>query len=347
MSGHERISASIDFVVPCYNELEALPETHRQLSTLMETLRRADLASAQSRIYYVDDGSTDGTWELICGFARGPGVVGLRLSRNFGHQSALLAGLFSASGDAAITIDADLQDDIGVIPQMIGNFRGGSEIVYGVRRERTTDTAFKRGTAQLFYGLLQRFGVRTIPNHADYRLMSRRAIAALAQFTEVNVFLRGIVPLLGFKSSLVYYDRKTRLAGSSKYNLAKMVNLSLDGVSSFSTAPLRFVAIMGFLVFLLSFAMAGWVAWIKLFTLRAVPGWASSVIPIYFLGGIQILCLGVIGEYLGKSYAETKRRPRFLISETASSARSDGPPATDGPQTTGTPPTTATRPPIF
>ena len=308
----------ISLVVPCYNEVEALPETHRQLRALLDSMCRANLVSAQSRIYYIDDGSGDGTWPLICELAKSQRVVGLRLSRNFGHQAALLAGLFSASGDAVITVDADLQDDISVIPAMVDQFLAGSEIVFGVRRGRATDTVFKRQTALLYYGFLQRLGVRTIPNHADFRLMGQRAIAALKEYTEVNLFLRGVVPLLGFECSNVYYDRKARLAGETKYNLTKMLQLAIDGVTSFSAAPLRFVSLMGMVVFVLSISMACWVLWIKLFTSRAVPGWASSVIPIYFLGGIQLLCLGVIGEYLAKGYAESKRRPRYFISETIS-----------------------------
>jgi glycosyltransferase involved in cell wall biosynthesis len=308
----------IDLVVPCYNEEEALPETNRQLSALMETMRRSNTVSARSKIHYVDDGSQDGTWALISELCKlDPGLVGLRLSRNFGHQSALLAGLFSSNGDAVITIDADLQDDISVIPQMIDQYRTGHEIVYGVRRGRSTDTALKRNTALLYYALLRRFGVGIVHNHADFRLMGRKAIAALREYTEVNLFLRGIVPLIGFRSSHVYYDRKARLAGVTKYNVGKMVRLAIDGVTSFSAVPLRFVALMGMAVFVISIGMAGWVLWIKLFTARAIPGWASSVIPIYFLGGIQLLCLGVIGEYLAKGYVETKRRPRYLISETA------------------------------
>jgi glycosyltransferase involved in cell wall biosynthesis len=316
-----RESVAVDLVVPCYNEAEALPETHRQLSALMSALRRSGQISAQSKIYYVDDGSRDDTWALIAALSEADeAVVGIRLSRNFGHQSALLAGLFSATGDAVITVDADLQDDISVIPEMIEGFCSGREIVFGVRRARSTDTVFKRNSALLYYGLLRKLGVRIIPNHADYRLMGRKAIAALQEYTEVNLFLRGIVPLIGFSSTSVYYDRKERLAGESKYDLARMFRLALDGITSFSAAPLRFVSFMGMIVFLISVGMAGWVLWIRLFTSLAVPGWASSVIPIYFLGGIQLLCLGVIGEYLAKGYVESKRRPRYLISETATNA---------------------------
>lgn len=307
----------LDLVVPCYNEEDALPETHRQLLALMDEMCRSSRISGRSKIYYVDDGSQDGTWALISELCRSDArVAGIRLSRNFGHQSALLAGLFTAGGDAVVTVDADLQDDISVIPEMVDRYLSGHEVVYGVRRRRSTDTLFKRNTALLYYALLQRLEVRITPNHADYRLLGRRAIAALKEFTEVNLFLRGIVPMIGFNASSVYYDRRERTAGVTKYSLVKMLRLAVDGITSFSAVPLRFVSVLGMLIFLGALVMAGWVLWIRLFTSRAVPGWASSVIPIYFLGGVQLLCLGVIGEYVAKGYIETKRRPRFLICET-------------------------------
>jgi polyisoprenyl-phosphate glycosyltransferase len=331
----DNASVVIDLVVPCYNEEEALPETHRQLAGLMQHMCHAGKVSPNSKIYYVDDGSQDGTWALITALCRqDPMVAGIRLSRNHGHQSALLAGLFSSTGDAVITVDADLQDDIAVIPEMIDKFLDGHEVVFGVRRGRGTDTVFKRNSALLYYSLLRRLGVRIIPNHADYRLMGQRAIAALKEYTEVNLFLRGIVPLLGFNSSSVFYDRKERMAGVSKYDLPKMLRLAVDGITSFSAVPLRFVAVIGMLVFLASLGMTTWVFWIRLFTTRAIPGWASSVIPIYFLGGIQLLCLGVIGEYLAKGYIETKRRPRFQISEMISAA----PVQRDAPKSSTYPP---------
>jgi polyisoprenyl-phosphate glycosyltransferase len=312
-------SIVLDLVVPCYNEEEALPETHRQLLILLDEMCRSKRIMVGSKIYYVDDGSQDGTWALISQFCRSDDrVAGIRLSRNFGHQSALLAGLFTSTADAVVTIDADLQDDISVIPEMIDHCLAGHEVVYGVRRLRTTDTVFKRNTALMYYALLQRLGVRITHNHADFRLLGRRAIAALKEFTEVNLFLRGIVPMIGFNPSSVFYDRKERTAGYTKYNLGKMLRLALDGITSFSAVPLRFVSFMGMIIFLVSIAMAGWVLWIRLFTPRAIPGWASSVIPIYFLGGIQLLCLGVIGEYVAKGYIETKKRPRFLICEAIS-----------------------------
>lgn len=317
----------LDLVVPCYNEEDALPETHRQLFELLDRMCRSNRILSRSKIYYVDDGSQDGTWAVISELCRSDArVAGIRLSRNFGHQSALLAGLFTAGGDAVVTVDADLQDDISVIPEMLDHYLAGHEVVYGVRRRRSTDTIFKRNTALLYYALLRRLGVDITPNHADYRLLGRRAIDALKEFTEVNLFLRGIVPLIGFNASSVYYDRKERTAGVTKYNLGKMLRLAVDGITSFSAVPLRFVSVLGMVIFLASLAMTGWVFWIRLFTSHAVPGWASSVIPIYFLGAVQLLSLGVIGEYVAKGYIETKRRPRFFICETISESTPTSPP---------------------
>lgn len=305
-------------VAPCYNEEEVLPETCRRMSELLDRMRDAGKISAASRIYFVDDGSRDATWELIESFiAKGLPVVGIKLSRNRGHQNALLAGLFTAEGDVVVSIDADLQDDIGAIEEMIDRYHNGCDVVYGVRKRRESDTFFKRFTAESFYRLIALLGAQTIFNHADYRLLSRRAIDALRQFNEVNLFLRGIVPLIGYESAVVYYDRDPRFAGESKYPLRKMIGLALDAVTSFSVVPLRLITLVGFLVFLFTAAMSAFILWIRLFTDMAVPGWTSTLLPIYFLGGIQILCLGVIGEYLGKIYAESKSRPRYLIEQVA------------------------------
>jgi glycosyltransferase involved in cell wall biosynthesis len=307
----------LDIVVPCFNEAEALPATHRQLSDLMSALRAAGDITADSRIIYVDDGSRDETWSLIRRFAaEGHGTTGLRLSRNCGHQSALLAGLFAAAGDAVISVDADLQDDLAVVPEMLRLFRQGNEVIYGVRRRRDADSAPKRATALLYYRMLRWLGVNIVHNHADYRLLSRNAIRRLGEFTESNLFLRGIVPLLSARTATVEYDRKDRLAGQTKYTVRRMLSLALEGVTSLSPAPLRAVAAIGLLVFFLSVAMTGWVLWLRLFTDKAIPGWASSVIPIYFLGGVQLLSLGVLGEYVARIYLETKRRPRYFIAET-------------------------------
>lgn len=305
-------------VVPCYNEQEVLPETASRLAELLNRLIAAKKISKQSRIYFVDDGSRDRTWEIVQSLiAGGAPVVGVKLSRNRGHQNALLAGLFAAEGDAIVSIDADLQDDINAIEEMVDHYRNGCDVVYGVRKRREKDSFLKRFSAEGFYRLIALLGAQTVFNHADYRLLSRRAVEALKEYREVNLFLRGIVPLIGFRSAIVYYDRDVRFAGESKYPLRKMIALALDAVTSFSVVPLRFITLLGFLVFFFSVVMSGYVLWIRLFTDIAVPGWASTTLPVYFLGGIQILCLGVIGEYLGKVYSEIKARPRYFIEEIA------------------------------
>ena len=230
---------------------------------------------------------------------------------------AVLAGILDAKGDAVISLDADLQDDLGAIEKMIVAHRQGSDIVYGVRGKRDTDTFFKRLSAEGFYRLMERFGVELVFNHADYRLMSRRAIEALREFSEVNLFLRGIIPQLGFPSTIIYYNRIERFAGESKYPLKKMLALAWQGITSFSTVPLRMITTLGFLVSLGSFGISLWAIFVRLFSTQAVPGWASTVLPIYLLGGIQLLCIGIIGEYLAKIYMETKRRPHFFIEDRA------------------------------
>jgi glycosyltransferase involved in cell wall biosynthesis len=313
-SFEQKITTTLGIVVPCYNEEEVLPETGKRLLELMDRLQAADLIKADSSIYFVDDGSKDKTWEIIQELAqRDSRIHGVKLSRNKGHQNALLAGLSVAKGEALVTVDADLQDDINVIQEMVKLFLAGTEIVYGVRRSRATDTAFKRGTAQIYYKLLEKMGVEIVYNHADYRLMSRRAVEHLQEYSEVNLFLRGIVPLLGYNAATVYYDRTERFAGESKYPLRRMLALAFDGITSFSVTPLRFIAAVGVVVFIASFGMVAWVMYGRLFMNTAIPGWASSVIPIYFLGGIQLLSIGVLGEYVAKIYLETKRRPRFAI----------------------------------
>jgi len=308
------MTLQLGIVVPCYNEEEVFPETSKRLLELLERLLADGLIASDSAIYFVDDGSKDRTWRLIEEMANtNARVHGIKLSRNRGHQYALMAGLFGAKGDALVSIDADLQDDINVIEDMIHKHLEGYEIVYGVRKSRTTDTFFKKSTAEIYYKLLAKMGVDIVYNHADYRLMGRRALDALGDFSEVNLFLRGIIPLLGFRTTTTYYDRSERFAGESKYPLKKMLALALDGITSFSVVPLRMISMLGFLVSLLSIVMVGWVLYGKLFLDSAIPGWASSVIPIYFLGGIQLLSIGVLGEYVAKIYLETKRRPRFLI----------------------------------
>jgi polyisoprenyl-phosphate glycosyltransferase len=304
----------LSLVVPCYNEEEALPYTAPALETLMLDLIARHKISAGSNIWFIDDGSTDRTWPFIEALVRRSELfVGIKLSRNRGHQHALLAGLLSADGDAVISIDADLQNDLSVIEQMIETHQAGYEIVYGVRRARDTDTWFKRWTALRYYGLLRKVGVEIVPNHADFRLMGRNSINALGMHEEVNLFLRGLIPQLGFCTTSVFYDCKDRVAGQSKYTLRKMMALALDGITSFSPVPLRLIAGLGGVVCLFSLMMVLFVLGVRLFTDRALPGWASITVPIYLLGGVQLLCVGILGEYVGKTYAETKGRPRYLI----------------------------------
>ena len=304
----------LSIVVPCYNEAEALPDTARRLLALLAELRTQNAAGEGSAIYFIDDGSRDATWQIIEALAATEAQVrGIKLSRNCGHQNALLAGLFSVPGDAVISIDADLQDDPQAIHAMLAAQRAGADVVYGVRRRRDADTWFKRMSAQGYYRLLARLGVEIVFNHADYRLLSRRALDALAQYGERNMFLRGIVPQLGFNSATVYFDRSERLAGESKYPFNKMLAFALEGVTSFSVAPLRAITVFGLGVSLLSLAGGCWVLWERLVNHLGVPGWASTMVPMFFLGGVQLLSLGVIGEYVAKIYMESKGRPRYII----------------------------------
>jgi polyisoprenyl-phosphate glycosyltransferase len=311
---------TLTIVVPCYNEEAVLPETQARLLEVLDKLEEKHAISTQSKLVFVDDGSKDGTWRTIENLAEAePRITGLKLSRNRGHQNAVLAGLLKSSGDILITIDADLQDDLDAIEQMISAHATGADIVYGVRKARDTDTWFKRTSAEAYYKLLAIFGVEIVFNHADYRLMSRRAIEALRAYGEVNLFLRGIVPQLGYPTAVVYYDRSERFAGESKYPLSKMLALAWQGITSFSTTPLRIITTLGFLISGGSFAFTMWAILIRAFTEQAIPGWASTVVPIYLLGGIQLLCIGIIGEYLGKIYTETKNRPRYFIEQDTSS----------------------------
>lgn len=304
----------LSIVVPCYNEEEVLPETAKRLIGLLERLQKSRKISQNSKVYFVDDGSKDKTWELIETLSTEyPAVHGFKLSRNRGHQNALLGGLFTAEGDALVSIDADLQDDIDVIEEMVDAYRNGHDIVYGVRKARTTDTPFKRATAEGFYKLMHLMGVDIVFNHADFRLMSRRAVEELKQYPEVNLFLRAMVPLIGYPSTQVYYDRAERFAGESKYPLKKMLAFAWDGITSFSVVPLRLITATGFIIFIASILISLWAIGIKFFTDDAVPGWTSTVLPIYFIGGIQVFSIGIVGEYIGKMYLETKRRPRFII----------------------------------
>lgn len=307
----------LNIVVPCYNEEAVLEETTKQLSQLIDTLIDKGKITACD-IVYVDDGSHDSTWSLIEQFqSQNKYVHGLKLAHNVGHQNALWAGLeYSADKcDAAVSIDADLQDDILAIEQMVDAYKDGCDVVFGVRKERKTDTFFKRRTALAFYGMMQKMGVDIVYNHADFRLMSKRAINELMLYPERNMFLRGMVKLLGYKSQEVYYDRKERFAGESKYPLNKMINFALDGITSFSIQPLRLITTFGFVVMLLS-VIAAVYALVSFLCGSAVAGWTSLLISLWFIGGAILLSIGIIGEYIGKIYRETKRRPRYHIEKT-------------------------------
>lgn len=304
-------------VVPCYNEEEVLPETSKRLYKIMTDMVINGLISPESKIAFVNDGSKDKTWELIKKYHTGLDMfVGINLSRNKGHQNALLAGLTVAKehADMVITLDADLQDDIEVIPQFVQKYYDGNDIVYGVRNNRDTDTAFKRSTAQGFYKFMKFLGVDIVNNHADYRLMSQRAIRSLLEYGEVNVFLRGIIPTIGYKSDIVEYSRKERFSGESKYPLKKMLSFAFDGITSFSVKPLRISLLLGALSFLVSLIILVYCV-VQFFLGNTVSGWASLSVSVWALGGIQLLMLGIVGEYIGKIYLETKHRPKFFIDD--------------------------------
>lgn len=305
----------LTIVVPCYNEEAVLHETMKQLSGVLESLIQSNLIAKDSALLFVDDGSRDKTWQIIeSASARHPFVKGIKLSRNAGHQNALLAGLTVASehSDCVISIDADLQDDIRAIRAFMEKYWQGYDIVYGVRDSRETDTWFKRTSAEGFYWLMGKMGIQLVPNHADFRLMSKRALEELLKYKEANLFLRGIIPLLGFPSAKVYYDRKERMAGESKYPLKKMLAFALDGITSFSITPVRFVTALGFITFILS-AFVGLYALIEELAGHTVSGWASLIISIWLLGGLELMAVGLIGEYIGKIFKEVKRRPRYTI----------------------------------
>ncbi|MEH7481455.1 glycosyltransferase family 2 protein [Neobacillus drentensis] len=305
----------LTIVVPCFNEEEVLYETFEQLSSVLDELIEESLISIESKILFVDDGSKDQTWELIeVESEKNPKIKGLKLARNVGHQNALLAGLETSSkqSDCVISIDADMQDDISAIHQFVEKFWEGYDIVYGVRDKRETDTYFKRTTALGFYRLMGKIGINLVPNHADFRLMSKRSLDELFKFKETNLFLRGLVPLVGYKSTKVFYDRKERFAGESKYPLKKMLAFAFDGMTSFSVAPIRFVTIIGFLAVLISAIAEGYAITQEILG-HTESGWTSLIISIWFVGGLQLLGIGIIGEYIGKIYHEVKRRPRYAV----------------------------------
>lgn len=304
-------------VIPCYNEEKVLPITSRMFLEKLQQLIAAEKISDKSRILFVNDGSRDATWEIICGLARqDEHFLGIAQSRNRGHQAAVLAGLMEAKDrcDITISIDCDGQDDINAMDTMVDEYLNGCEIVYGVRSRRDTDTFFKRFTAEGFYRLLAAMGVEVVYNHADYRLISARALHEFAHFKEVNLYLRGMVPLVGFKSTSVYYERHERIAGESHYPLKKMLSLAFDGITSLSVKPIRLVFFAGLLIMLLSFIGILW-AVVSAFMGKSVAGWASLACIVCFMGGVQCLFLGIIGEYIGKIYLEVKARPRYIISE--------------------------------
>lgn len=302
-------------VIPCYNEQEVLPETSRQLEEIMRGLIKKDKISDKSKIAFVNDGSKDNTWNIITDLhEKNPMFTGINLAHNKGHQNALLAGLMTAKdyADAAISLDADLQDDVRVIEQFIDKFNEGKDVVYGVRSTRATDTVFKRSTAHAFYKLMKVMGADTLQDHADYRLMSKRALEGLAKYKEVNLFLRGIVPMIGYETDVVYYERHERFAGESKYPLKKMLSFAVDGITSCSVKPIRMITSLGTLVFTISIVMLIYflVVWLLGHT---VQGWTTIVISLWGIGGLILLSLGIIGEYVGKIYMEVKERPRFII----------------------------------
>jgi glycosyltransferase involved in cell wall biosynthesis len=303
-------------VVPCYNEKEVLPETAKQLLGIVQRLIDSNVISNESKICFVDDGSKDSTWEIIESLcAESKNFTGIKLSRNRGHQNALLCGLLSVRefADASISIDADLQDDISVIDEMLQLYNSGCEIVYGVRSNRDKDSFFKRITAHIFYKLINFLGAKIVYNHADFRLMSKNALNALAEYKEVNLFLRGIVPMLGYKTGIAYYERKERLAGESKYPFNKMLKFALEGITSLSVKPIRMVTILGIVIFIMSLFMIAYSIFQYFTDATTVSGWSSIICSLWSVGGLILLSIGIVGEYIGKIYLETKQRPRFIV----------------------------------
>ncbi len=304
-------------VVPCYNEEEVLHETTKRLTEKMNKMIAEGNISGESRIMYVNDGSKDKTWDIISEYyEKNPLVTGLCLSRNRGHQNALLAGLMTAKeyADAVISMDADLQDDVEAVDRFVEEFKKGSDIVYGVRSSRKKDSFFKKHTALMFYKIMEKMGVEIVYNHADYRLMSKRALEGLAEFKEVNLFLRGIVPMIGYKSSTVSYERDKRFAGESKYPLKKMISFAVDGITSCSVKPIRMITSAGLVISFLSIILLIYVI-IGHFMGNTIQGWPTLMVLICFFGGFQIMSIGIVGEYVGKIYMETKERPRYIIKD--------------------------------
>ncbi|HHD80190.1 MAG TPA: glycosyltransferase [Campylobacterales bacterium] len=306
----------LGIVIPCYNEEEVLAETTQRVEALLkEMIEKGEIAD-NSFVCFVDDGSRDRTWEIIEDISnQNPHFKGIKLSRNFGHQNALIAGLMQLkdSADALISMDADLQDDIMVVRQFVEKYKDGYDVVYGVREDRSKDSTFKRATAEFFYKFQSFMGIESVSNHADYRLLSQKALNALAEFKEINLFIRGVVPLIGFRSCSVYYSRGERFAGESKYPLKKMILFALDGIASFSIVPLRIITLIGFIIFLFSLLIIFWVLIEKYLLGSTIQGWSSVIISIYFMGGIQLMSMGIIGEYVGRIFQQSKNRPRYII----------------------------------
>ena len=303
--------------VPCYNEEEVLPDSAVKLREKLISMMDGGLISRDSRIVFIDDGSSDNTWQLITELHQVDRIFsGIKLSRNRGHQNALMCGLMTLKdeADAVISIDADLQDDIEVFDEMVKRYEDGCDVVYGVRAKRETDTFFKRFTAEGYYKVLDKMGAKVIFNHADFRLMSRRALEAFSEFSETNLFLRGLVPMVGFKSDIVTYERSERLAGESKYPLKKMLALAWEGITSLSTKPIKLITRLGMIIFLVSIIMLVYTL-IRFFTGATQTGWASLAVSIWAIGGLQMMAIGIIGEYIGKIYLESKRRPRYIVEE--------------------------------
>ncbi len=304
-------------VIPCYNEEEVLPETSSRLKEKMNDLLKKNKIAPQSRVVFVNDGSKDNTWEIIKSLHQSDKLFGgINLSRNRGHQNALLAGLLTVKdyADMVISMDADLQDDINAIDEMIDKYLNGADIVYGVRSSRQKDTFFKRATAEGFYKAMNTMGANTVFNHADYRLMSKRALEGLAQYGEVNLFLRGIVPMIGYQADVVYYERGERFAGESKYPLGKMLSFAVEGITSLSTKPIRMITGLGFFIFVVSIGMLIY-SLVRHFMGATIVGWTTLMVSLWAIGGLILLSLGVVGEYIGKIYLETKARPRFIIEQ--------------------------------
>ncbi|MFT8424293.1 MAG: glycosyltransferase family 2 protein [Liquorilactobacillus sp.] len=312
----------LTIVVPCYNEEEVLTESSQQLDKVLVELINQQQVSSKSKLLFVNDGSTDDTWKIIKELQKAKSEFeGISFSRNFGHQNALIAGMATANkySDIIITIDADLQDDIACIAEMVEKYRAENDIVYAVRNDRKSDTIFKRQSAELFYWLMKKMGVNLVPNHSDYRLLSKRAVSTLLQYHEENLFLRAIVPTLGYKSDIVYYKRKERFAGTSHYPLKKMINFALDGITSFTISPIRIIMYLGLLIMLVSglglCALVG-----TYFYLHTVSGWTSIMVSIFFFSGFQLVTICIVGTYVGKTYIETKHRPQYIIEEQTFSA---------------------------